>query len=78
MTKVIKKYDAVLLKNHGLVTVGATLKEAFYRAEIIEEAARILIVSRIFGKPGFLNKREIEGIKNLEAEDYRKMLLKKG
>ena len=78
VTKVIKKYDAVLLKNHGLVTVGATLKEAFYRAEIIEEAARILIVSRIFGKPGFLNKREIKGIKNLEAEDYRKMLLKKG
>ncbi len=78
VTKVIKRYDAVLLKNHGLVTVGNNLKEAFYRTEIIEEAARILIVSRIFGKPRFLKKKEIEGIKNLKAEDYRRMLLKKG
>lgn len=78
VTKVIKRYDAVLLKNHGLVVVGSNLKEAFCRSEIIEEAARILIVSRIFGKPRFLKEKEIKGIKNLKAEDYRKMLLKKG
>ena len=76
VTAVIKDHNAVLLVNHGAVTVGANLKEAFYRALIIEDAARILLASLTAGKPRFLTDKEIEGIKNLEAEDYRKALLK--
>jgi len=77
VTAVIRDHDAALLVNHGAVTVGANLKEAFYRAEIIEDAARVLIASLTVGKPRFLTEEEVEGIRNLEAEDYRKALLKK-
>lgn len=77
VTATLKDHDAVLLVNHGAVTVGANLKEAFYRAELIENAARILIASLTVGKPRFLTGEEIKGIENLEAEDYRKALLKK-
>jgi len=76
VTAVIKDHDAALLVNHGAVTVGANLKEAFYRAEIIEDAARTLIASLTVGKPRFLTEEEVEGIRNLEAEDYRKALLR--
>ena len=77
VTGVIKEHNAVLLKNHGAVTVGANLKEAFYRAQIIEDAARSLMASLVAGKPRFLTKSEQEGIRNLEAEDYRRTLLKR-
>ena len=78
VTEVIKNYEAVLLRNHGVVTVGANLKEAFYRTCLIEESARALVTSMTVGKPRFLMEKEIEGIRNLKAEDYRKTLLKKG
>ncbi|AEC51627.1 L-fuculose phosphate aldolase [Pyrococcus sp. NA2] len=33
--------DAVILQRHGIVTVGRSLREAFYRAELVEEVARL-------------------------------------
>ena len=76
VTKVIKNNDAVLLKNHGAVTVGVNLKEAFFRAQLLEETAKIIIAGKVTGKLKFFTKKEIQGIDNLAAEDYRKILLK--
>ncbi len=41
--RVIKKYNAVLLKNHGLVTVGKNLEEAFLCTLAVERAALTLM-----------------------------------
>ncbi len=57
--KIFKKYSAVLIQNHGLVTVGKNLSEAFLRAEIIEEAAKIYYLARSLGRVRFLSKKEI-------------------
>jgi L-fuculose-phosphate aldolase len=75
--KEIKKVNVVLLKNHGVVAVGESIKEAYTRSLIVEEAAKSLFVGIISGKMKYLKEKEIEGIENLEAEDYRKALLKK-
>ena len=37
---------AVVLKNHGVLTVGKDLKEAFYAAVYLEEAAKTLSVAK--------------------------------
>jgi L-fuculose-phosphate aldolase len=37
----IADYDAVILENHGIVTVGSTIKEACNLNEMVEEAAKI-------------------------------------
>ncbi|HXK45353.1 MAG TPA: class II aldolase/adducin family protein, partial [bacterium] len=37
----IKKYNVVLLKNHGAVCVGTTLKEAFARSWMTEETSKM-------------------------------------
>ena len=42
----IKKSDATLLENHGIVTVGKTLREAFYKAELVEESAKLWYLTR--------------------------------
>jgi len=73
-----KGYNAVLLKNHGAVTVGENMKEAYYRSLLLEDAARFMMTILSIGKKiRYLNPAEVKGIENMEAEDYRKLLLKK-
>lgn len=72
----VQNAEAVVLVNHGAITVGATLKEALYRAQILEEGAKILTVARLFGSPRFLSEEEQEALLALEAERYRQRVLK--
>ena len=46
--------QAVLLANHGSVTVGRDLAEAFYRLEVLERAARVYLLARLAGDPTFV------------------------
>ncbi len=73
----IRKYNSVLLKNHGVVCAGETLREAFVRSWLIEETAKTIFVGKVAGNLKCLNLKEIEDVENLEAEDYRKTLLKR-
>ncbi|AEH25310.1 aldolase [Pyrococcus yayanosii] len=42
----LRRADAVLMERHGIVTVGKSLREAFYRAELVEESARLWFETR--------------------------------
>lgn len=42
-------HDAFLLANHGATTTGATLQEAHFRMESLEQGARILLAARQLG-----------------------------
>ena len=46
----IKDYDALLLANHGAVTMGPTLTDARIRMESMEHAAKILLTARLLGR----------------------------
>ncbi|PIU42256.1 MAG: class II aldolase family protein [Candidatus Omnitrophica bacterium CG07_land_8_20_14_0_80_42_15] len=45
--KKIKNANGVILSNHGIVTVGKTLEEAFNRNLALERAAKVYILTRI-------------------------------
>lgn len=45
--RAIKKHNAVILKNHGLVTVGKDIKEAFLRTLATERAALIYVLCKL-------------------------------
>lgn len=47
---VIGGHQALLLANHGAVTVGKTLEEAWIRMESLEHGARILLAARLLGR----------------------------
>lgn len=42
-------HDAFLLANHGVLTVGADLWQAFHRMEIVEHAAQVALVAHQLG-----------------------------
>ena len=55
--------NAVLLKNHGVVTIGYTLESAFNVALRVEELARINLLALQIGKPICLTEEELSNIK---------------
>jgi len=47
----LAEHDALLLANHGAVTTGKTLDEAWIRMETLEHGARIIMAARAIGEP---------------------------
>jgi len=76
VAKVIVDHDAVLLGNHGLLTVGANVREAYFRNLLVEEASKTWLAARAFGQPYVLTPEEVDAVYHLEAEDYRRALLR--
>ena len=46
----LAEHNALLLANHGAVTMGSTLDQAWIRMETLEHAARIIMAARMIGK----------------------------
>ncbi|MEM2088217.1 MAG: class II aldolase/adducin family protein [Thermoproteota archaeon] len=78
-----KTHNCILLKNHGVITLGSSLREAYYRLEIMEESAKIIVFSSILAglqrsgrKPASLSAEQADAIRKLQTEAYRKNLAK--
>lgn len=68
----ITDHNAFLLKNHGLVTIGSDLEEAYQRLEAIEHFARILYLAKRLGSADVLDTDEVlrlEAIRKSTIED---------
>lgn len=49
---------AVILKHHGVVTVGGNLKEAVYAAVYMEDTAKAYLMAKSAGEPSVLSSKE--------------------
>ena len=47
--ELIKEHNGLLLANHGALTVGMSLEEAYYRMETLEHFAKITYLARMIG-----------------------------
>lgn len=77
VAKYAKGYDAFLLENHGTTTLGANLEQAYQRTELLEELAKISLVSKILGGPRPLPQTEIKKLRGLQILKYRVELAKR-
>jgi L-fuculose-phosphate aldolase len=55
-------HDALLLENHGGLTVGSDLRQAALRMELLEHNAQITLNVRQIGKPFVLASREMDSL----------------
>lgn len=62
VAETIAEYNAVLLANHGLVTVGANLATAFAVAEEIELVAQIYYQAKCIGAPVIVPEGEMSRV----------------
>ena len=56
----IPNYDALLLANHGVVTYGTDLEDAFNRMDTVEHFAKISVYTRILGQERLLTSEDVE------------------
>jgi L-fuculose-phosphate aldolase len=68
VAKWIGRADALLLSNHGAVTVGSSLMEAFYRMERIEHYAKICFIARQLGGARLLTPQEVSKLYQLREK----------
>jgi len=60
MLPYIPKYDALLMANHGAVSYGEDVFQAFHRMETVEHFARITLVAELLGGAKVLPKVEVQ------------------
>ncbi len=68
--KEIAGCEALLLANHGAITVGEEVLAAYYRMEVLEMYARVRLVTRLLGEPKALSTaqvRELEKVRQAQG-----------
>ncbi len=62
----VKKSNAILLSNHGVVTYGKNLWDAYFKMEKIEQIAQMIVAARMLGGEKKLSKKQIEKLSTLQ------------
>jgi L-fuculose-phosphate aldolase len=61
----ISRSDILLLENHGILSVGSNLLQAFDRIEVLENAAKMTVITSVMGNSRTLSSSRIEEIRRL-------------
>ena len=61
---------AFLLENHGALTLGKNLDDAYYKMEKLEHAAETIWKARLLGNPKELSSEEINRLIEISEETY--------
>jgi len=68
IAKLVKEHEAILLANHGLVTFGKTLEEAYFKTEKVEHIAEISFYARMLGGEKSLTKAQIKKLDKIKQQ----------
>lgn len=61
----IQKSDILLLENHGILTTGSNLLQAFDKIEVLENAAKMTLLSEMTGRKKPLDRARILELERL-------------
>lgn len=64
----LQSYDALLLENHGALTYGADLLNAYFKMESLEFYAQLLYLSTMLGGPNELPDNEVKRLYELRKK----------
>jgi L-fuculose-phosphate aldolase len=56
----IPNHDAILMANHGVVTLGSSLENAYMKMETVEHFAKIALVTHLLGNEQPLGEKEVQ------------------
>lgn len=63
-----KTHDTIFMVNHGVLAVGADMKQAYYRVVIVEDVAISYVAARVTGKPRVLKPQQVKYFMNLNGK----------
>lgn len=65
--KYIKAHDGMLLANHGALTIGTDVFNAYYKMETVEHFAKISLVARQLGGEHMFSREEVAKLQGLRG-----------
>ena len=68
----VKTADAILLANHGVVTYGRDLYDAYFKMEKVEHSSHITFVARMLGGEKLLSPEDVEKLRAISQKSYGK------
>lgn len=68
ISKYLPYYDAVLLENHGALTYGDSLLNAYHKMESVEFYAQLLFLSKQLGGPKELSEEQVRRLYGIRRE----------
>ena len=60
--KYFKDFNVILMANHGMISAGKTIKEAYLNLELAESYAQVILQTEILGGASHLTEKEVEEI----------------
>ncbi|MBD3306808.1 class II aldolase/adducin family protein [candidate division KSB3 bacterium] len=64
----VKCHDAVLMANHGVMTIGPDLYTAYHRLEMVEQFATISLVAHLLGKMNVFSSDQLRVLQALREK----------
>ena len=69
--------ETIFLTNHGVVALGKTMRQAYFRCCVAEDAAKSFVAASVVGKPSFLTEEQVRELRKLEAGVYRSGMMER-
>jgi len=63
----VKKHDAILLANHGALTLGRDLFSTYFKMETLEHFAKINLIAKMLGRENALPAHEVSKLAALRS-----------
>lgn len=66
----ISDSNAFILQNHGAITVGSSVMDAYYKMEKLEHASKTILLAKAIGKPRVLTEKNINDLLSISESAY--------
>lgn len=61
----VKDHDVFLLANHGALSIGQDVYQAYHRMETLEQSAQISFIARMLGRENVIAPSEMDHLQNM-------------
>lgn len=72
-----KNNDTILMRNHGIVCLGKTIRQAYFRCCLVEDASKAIVAARSVGTPRYLTAEEVQALLNTQGLDQRNRIIER-
>jgi L-fuculose-phosphate aldolase len=73
-----RAHDTIFMVNHGILALGVTMKQAFYKCTVVEDAAISMVAAAVVGRPRFLTAKQQADLLKLDAPKHRVKMMEGG
>jgi L-fuculose-phosphate aldolase len=68
LAPLVNDHDAILMANHGVVTYGVDLLNAYMNMETVEHFAKIALVTHMLGKQQTLSEQHVDKLREIRTK----------